>query len=306
MKNIPVLLTLPLMVVATMVRGQQRPARLEINSLLNQVPIAQSSSACYSVCTTTIDASGISEIKDIGPTFKRLNDELTSIMTSGMNAVQASPTAANGSPAAPTADQIAKMQQDAMARAQQISANGGNPAAVMQAQANANRKPPTVSPAVMQGLNKASAASMQIQTLISELGGKLAAIAPVSVPPEPKCPEVQQGGYAGPTCACTYARAVTGEQKRVAAEDGALQQKSALLNQYKHLIEDQIAIIDKLESDAKYGEGITDPTLLQMLWSAQRQGISGLVSFLSSAGGAWTEGANRYLYLVNAKANRCK
>ncbi len=147
---------------------------------------------------------------------------------------------------------------------------------------------------------------MQIQMLVSELGRKLGAIMPASVPSEPKCPEVQQGGYAGPTCACTYARTVTGEQKMVAAEDAALAQKSALLNQYRGLIGDQIAIIDKLESDAKYGEGITDATVLQLLWSSQRQGLNGVVSFLSMANGTWTDGANRYLYLVNAKANRCK
>ncbi len=305
MKKFPVLLTLPLMVVATMVRGQMRPAKLEINSLLSQVPIAQSSSACYSTCTTTIDASGISAIVDNGPVFKHLSDQLTSIMTAGMNAPGTGATA-TAAPAAPTAEQIAQMQQDAMARAQQYSQNGGNAAAAMQAQANANRKPPTVPPAVMQGLGKASAASMQIHTLISELGRKLAAIAPASVPSEPNCPEVQQGGYAGPTCACTYARTVTGEQKMVAAEDAALAQKSALLNQYKGLIGDQLAIIDKLESDAKYGEGITDATVLQLLWSSQRQGLSGLTSFLSMASGTWSDGANRYLYLVNAKANRCK
>jgi hypothetical protein len=300
-----ILLILPLMVVATIVRGQMKPARLEINSLLSQVPIAQSSSACYRVCTTTTDASGMSAIVDNGPAFKQLSDQLTSIMTAGMNVpgTGATPTAA---PAVPTADQIAQMQQDAMARAQQYSQNGGSAAAAMQAQANANRKPPAVNPAVMQGLGKASAASMQIHNLVSELGRKLGAIIPVPVPPEPKCPEVQQGGYAGPTCACTYARSVTGEQKRVAAEDAALGQKSALLNQYKGLIGDQIAIIDKLESDAKYGEGITDATMLQLLWSSQRQGLSGLVSFLSMAQGSWSDGANRYLYLVNAKANRCK
>jgi hypothetical protein len=303
MKKISLLLTLPLMIVATMVRGQQKPSKLEINSLLSQIPIAQTSSACYSVCTTTSDASGVASIKDNGPVFKHLQDELTAIMTAGMNAMQ---TAPGSQPAAPTAAQIAQMQQDAMARAQQLSQGGGNTAAAMQAQANANRKPPAVSPAVMQGLGKASTASMQIRTLVSVLGRKLAAITPASVPAEPNCPDVQQGGYAGPTCACTYARAVTGEQKMVAAEDAALQSRSALLHQYQNLIADQLAIIDKLESDAKYGEGITDATVLQMLWSAQHQGISGLVSFLSMADGTWTDGANRYLYLVNAKANRCK
>ena len=296
-----------LLIVATIVRGQ-RPARLQINSLLDQVPIAQSSQGCYSVCTTTTDASGFSSIKDNGPVFKRLNDELTSLMTADMSAMNAggAPGVPPGPPAAPTADQIAQMQQDAMARAQALSQGGANPSAAMQAQANANRKPPAVNPAVMQGLGKASAASMQIRTLVSELGRKLGDVITQSVPSEPNCPDVQQGGYAGPTCACTYARQVTGEQKRVGAVDISLQKKSALLNEYRHLIEDQVGIIDKLESDAKYGDGITDPTVLSLLGSAQRQGMGGLVSFLSMASGTWTDGARVYLVLVNAKANHCK
>jgi hypothetical protein len=304
MKKIIALVSL-LLVVASFVRAQ-KPARLQINSLLMKIPIPQSSSACYAVCTTTTDASGFASIKDNGPVFNSLQSDLTAMMTGDRSDMQSGAATPAAAQQPPTAEQIAQMQQDAMARAQALSQGGANPAAAMQAQANANRKPPAVNPAIMQGLGKASGAAMQIQTLVRELGQKVAAVNMPIVHSEPNCPEVRQGSYVGPTCACTYARSVTGEQKRVDARDIGLQQQAALMNEYRHLIQDQVAIIDKLESDAKYGDGITDQTVLSMLWSAQRQGLSGIVSFLSIANGVWTDGARVYLDLVNAKANHCK
>ncbi len=304
MRKIAVIVSL-LLVIASFVRAQ-KPARLQINSLLARVPIPKSSSACYGNSTTTTDASGVSSIKDNGPVFNALQSELTGLLSGGMTAMQSGAATPSAAQQPPTAEEIAQMQQDAMARAQALSQGGANPSAAMQAQASANRKPPTVNPAVMQGLGKASGAAMQIRTLVTELGQKVGAVNTPAVHSEPNCPEVRQGSYVGPTCACTYARSVNGEQKRVDAQDIGLQQKAALMSQYLNLIQDQVAIIDKLENDAKYGEGITDQTVLSMLWSAQHQGMSGLASFLSIASGVWSDGARVYLDLVNAKANHCK
>jgi hypothetical protein len=281
----------------------QKPAQIKINSLIDQVPIPQSSSSCYGTCTTNTDASGVTTIIDNGKLFKHLQDELTAMSTADMNAMN-NPTVPKSAPQAPTADQIAQMQADAMAKAQQYSQQGANPAAAMQAQAQANHKPSN-NMAVMQGLGKAGAANMQIQSLLREMQQELSALNVRQVHARPNCPEVRQGSYVGPTCACTYDRSVAGEGDYVAARDELIQKQGAILTKYRGLLEVQVGIVDDLEAQAKYGDGITDPTTLQLLWSAQRQAITAMVELLAASNGVWTDGARTYLGLVNAKAVHC-
>jgi hypothetical protein len=282
----------------------QKPAHLKVNSLIDQIPIPQSSSACYGACTTNTDASGVASIKDNGPVFKHLEDEFTSLSTADMNAMN-NPTVPKSAPQAPTADQIAQMQADAMAKAQQYSQHGVNPAAAMQAQAQANHKPSN-NMAVMQGLGKAGAANMQIQSLLRDMSKELSALNMRQVHAGPNCPEVRQGSYVGPTCACTYEHSVAAEANYVTARDELIQKQAAILTKYKGLLEVQVGIVDDLEAQAKYGDAVTDATSLQLLWSAQRQSMTAFVELLGASNGFWTDGANQYLRLVNAKANKCK
>jgi hypothetical protein len=260
-----------LLVVGAFVRGQ-RPAPLQITSLIARIPIPEDSKDCYGSCTVVKDAStGITSIKDNGAVFNDLTGQLTKMMQVDMNAMNA----------------------------------GGNPTAAMQAQSQANRKPTALNPAVMKELGAAQTASMQARQLIQELSVKLGSVNMPKAASGPNCPEVRQGSYVGPTCACTLEHAIAAERRQVTARDQALQQQSAFLHRYIPQIMDQVAIIDKLESDAKFGEGITDPTMLSLLSSTQRQGMSAFTSVLSIANGIWTDGARQYLYLVNASVNHC-
>jgi hypothetical protein len=290
-------------VVPSWARGQ-KPAQLKINSLMDQIPVPQSSSTCYAVCTISKDASNITTVKDNGPVFKHLQDELQSMMMGDMNAMN-NPAVPKSAPAAPTAEQIAQMQADAMAKAQQYSQQGANPAAAMQAQAQANRKPPT-NMALMQGLGKAGAANMQIQSLLRDMSKELSGLNMRQVHAPPNCPEVRQGSYVGPTCACEHDRGVTAETDDIAARDELIQKQKTILQKYKGLLQVQVGVVDDLEAGAKYGEGITDPTTLQLLWSAQRQAMTATVQILGICSGISTDGANQYVRLVNAKVDHCK
>jgi hypothetical protein len=87
--------------------------------------------------------------------------------------------------------------------------------------------------------------------------------------------------------------------------DAHLQQVAELLRHYIPLLKDQIALIDKAESDGKFGEGISDPTTIQMLWNLQRQALGPVTMILGMSNSAWSDGAGRYLRLENAKNQRC-
>ena len=285
--------------------GAQKPAIIQINSFISRIPLPESSATCYGSATIVTATDGTVTVKDNGEQFNTLNDQLDKLTKDYMASVKAAsaapPTAA---PTQPTPEQIEQMQQQAMQRAQQAMQSGGNPAAA--AQAGAQTKHTYTNVALMQELGKAQSAIMPMNQLITELTGKLGQVRMEQVPMGPNCPEVQQGGYAGPLCSCTKDRNVTYEERSVAARNDCLGKINSLLHQYIPQIEQQVAIVDKLESDAKFGEGITDPATLQMLTSVQRQALGGFTAILGIASGSWTDGANQYARLVNAKSVKCK
>jgi len=282
----------------------QKPANIQINSFISRVPLPENSASCYASCTTTKDADGQISIKDNGPVFNDLTEQLEKLNKAAMDDMRNSGnTAMNTAPSAPTAEQIAEMQQQAMQRAQQAMQNGTNPAAAQSG--NHPAKAFTTNVALMQEIGKAQSAIMPMNQLINELSAKVGQVTMEDVKAGPNCPEVQQGGYAGPTCKCTKEREISYESRCIAARDGYLAKVNALLHKYIPQIQDQVAIIDKLESDAKFGEGLTDRATLQMLVSLQREALNGFTSVLSIANGKWSDGANQYLRLVNAKNQQC-
>jgi hypothetical protein len=267
----------PLLVLALLTTGPlflraQRPTPIQINSLIARIPIPESSQGCYKSSTIITDADGISSIKDEGVVFNSLTDQLEKINKAAMDDMQ--------------------------------SGRATNPA--MAASSGVSARPPAANVALMQELGKAQGSIMQITLLTNELSGKMGQLQMAQVPAGPNCPEVRQGSYVGPTCACELERSVNYEQKRIAARDAWLQQAAALFKQYIPRIKDQVAFADKVENDANYGQDIKDPTTLQMLWSVQRQALGGYTSLLAIATSVWKDGAGQYLNLVNAKNRHCK
>jgi hypothetical protein len=268
------LLALALLTTGPLFVRAQRPTPIQINSLISRLPIPESSQGCYHSCTITTDADGISSIKDEGPVFNSLTDQLE------------------------------KMNKAAMEDMQSGHGTTGN--STLTASSGASARPPATNVALMRELGKAQSSIMQVTLLTNELSGKMGQLQMEEVPVGPNCPEVRQGSYVGPTCACELERSVNYEQKRVAARDAWLQQAAALFQQYIPRIKDQVAFVDKVENDANYGQAIKDPTTLQMLWSVQRQALGGYTSLLAIASSAWKDGAGQYLNRVNAKNHHCK
>src|SRR5262249_11664934 len=114
---------------------------------------------------------------------------------------------------------------------------------------------------VMKLIGQAQTAAGRINQLSLEMAGERGKIAKgldsVSMPPN--CPEVQQGGYAGPTCACMQKREVDYRTRRVAAMNKYVEQMAALVRDYLPKMQAQAAIIDDMEAKAKYGDAVSNP-----------------------------------------------
>ncbi|MFI5156313.1 MAG: hypothetical protein ACHQEM_09010 [Chitinophagales bacterium] len=275
----------------------QNASSVQINSLLMRIPIPESSIKCYSTCTTITDPSnGSVSIKNNGAVFISLNEELDRIVR-GESAAGQNTTGYSG--AAPTQEQIEQMKQKAMQMQQmtpeQIAAMRQNTTA-----------PSSSNVPLMKRIGEAQSRMMQLQTLSNELSMKMAALDNSKinkVAADPACPDVKQGGdYAGPTCACQKKRALDYANNRVKAMDDYLQQLGALLKNYVPKIEAEISIVDKLEADYKYGEGISDPLARQQLTLLQRQAMGVVPNVLGISNSAWSDGAKIYAEVVNAKS----
>jgi hypothetical protein len=283
----------------------QKPAAIQINSLISRIPIPSGCQTSYQSCTTIKNPDGTITIKDNGPVFNALNNDMERLTKVDMDAMKDGYANAQtpAPPAAPTAEQISQMQADAMARAQQAMQSGADPSKAAPA---GNPYKPTTNVKLMQELGTAQSAVGKINQLTMEMSTKMGEIRMAEVPMEPNCPEVRQGSYVGPTCGCEKQKDITHYEKMVAARNTYLQNVDGLLRKYIPQIQEQVDLIDKVEADANYGQGITDPRIIQQLWSLQRMGLNGFTSVMGIASSNWTDAAKQYLLVVNAGARVCQ
>lgn len=286
-----------LLLLATTTRAQKAwPG--DITVLLNRVPIPGSSSTCYAGSTRSTDAAnGIISIKDNGPGYTGLENQLTGIMRDAMNSTSATPPTGT---TAPSADQIEQMKQQAMARAQ--AAQSGNSQQL--AHPTSGSAPASSDVAIMKLVGQAQTAAGHINQLSLELSQKMSKLDKglEAVKIGPNCPEVQQGGYAGPTCKCLQEHAEDYYTRRVAAMDSYVSQVGALVREYLGKMRAETSIVDDMEAKAKYGDAVSNPAFRQMVVSVQRQSFGAVTSLLSIAGSGWRDGANEYANLINAKS----
>ena len=251
-----------LLTICAFCRGQRAwPGSLV--GLYSKIPVLVDSKSCYDACTRETDASnGVVSIKDNGPVFAALNEQLLKVA----GASQAS----MGVPA---------VQQPATG----ASSSGDL--------------------AVMRAIGPAQMAAGHISQLIGEMSQKLARLDKSGingVKQGPNCPEVQQGGYAGPTCACMKEHAVAYAKGRVTAQNLYLSQVQGIVADYLGRMKTEAAVIDNMEEMAKYGDAVSNPTYRQLVVSIQRQAVAGLAALLGVASGNWTDAAKEYAGEVNA------
>jgi hypothetical protein len=279
----------------------QKPAVVQVTSFLARIPIPSSSASCFASCTTTKDPSnGAVTVKDTVPVFQSIQDDLMKIMQGDMSAAQAS---SMSNPTAPSPDQMAQMQQQA-AQMQNMT-----PEQAMQMQKNKanNNQPGQTNIALMRKIGEAQTHLMQIQQLQNELQSKISALDKSGrdkVKLGAPCPDVKQGSgdIAVPTCGCMIGRATAYESKRVEAFDVWVSGVGDLLHQYIPKISNEVAIIDKVEAEAKYGESSNDPGVRQQLYIMQRQAMGSVTAVISYASGTWEDAGKAYSNQVNASS----
>lgn len=267
---IPRVLLLALLCVCSAFARGQRAWQGDIITLLSKIPAPGSSSICYAGSTKTTDAStGIISIKDNGPGFTDLEAQLERIVKGAMDGVSA--------------------QQNAQQTAQQYRGGSGAPS-------------PTELE-VMKLIGKAQTAAGRINQLSLELAQKKARLAPNldTVKVGPNCPEVQQGGYAGPTCACLQGRELDYRTRRSHVMDQYMEQVAALYAEYLGKMKAEVVVVDEMEAKAKYGDAVSNPAFRQMVVSIQRQAFGSVTTMMSLSGSAWKDAAEQYAQLMNAK-----
>ena len=304
-RRLPSLIPAALLLAGLLFAGSQTQAQkaypVELLGLLGKISVPTDAASCYAGCTKTPDAAnGSVSIVNTDPTFKEINDQLNRISKAAMDAANAAtPTQA------PSADQVQQMQQQAMQQA--AAMQGKSPqeiAAAQQAQAQSGA-PSASELAVLKKMGQAQTAAAQINQLINEMSQKFSKLDKSQIDNVPRganCPEVQQGGYAGPTCDCLMKRDQAYQTARVAKYNAYLQQVSAIINEYLSKIKVQAAIVDDFEHTAKFGDALTNPMYRQLVGSVQQQALGGVVATLAAASGNWEDAGKMYAYLVNAKS----
>ena len=238
--------------------------------------------------------------RDNGPAFKALQDEFMKIAQAPMTA-SGSPAPSMTAP--PTPEQIEQMRQQALQRAAQMQ--NMSPQQIAQMQQPGAALPARENVELMKQIGQAQTACGQISQLSSELSNKVARLdkSPIdTVKIGPNCPEVQQGGYAGPTCGCMIAHATDYATRRVAARNQYLQQVRTLLLEYLDKFKPLVATVDDAVAKAKYGDVVVNPAFKQQVVSIQRQALGSVASIMAIAGSNWEDAGKQYAELVNAKS----
>jgi len=300
MKKILGLLLLPTLLAGARACAQ-KAYPVELLGLLGKISVPQSTSACYAGCSTKTDAAnGSVSIVNTDPTYKEINDQLDKITKAAMDAANA-----QAAPQAPNAEQVQQMQQQAMQKAASMQGMSPQQMAAAQQAKSQSGAPSASELAVLKKMGQAQTAAAQINKLINEMSQKFTHLdkSPIDkVPMGANCPEVQQGGYAGPTCDCLTKRDMAYQAARDAKYNAYLQQVTAIINEYLAKVKVQTAIVDDFEHTAKYGEALSNPMYKQLVGSVQQQALSGVVVILAAASGNWEDAAKMYANVVNAKS----
>ena len=296
---------LTLLFASLLLAGSQLHAQkaypIELLGLMGKISVPQNTAACYAGCTTKTDPSnGSVNVVNTDPTFKEINDQLDKITKAAMDGANTQMP-----PQAPNADQIQQMQQQAMQKA--AAAQGASPQQMAAAQqARSQSGAPSASElTVMKKMGQAQSAASRINQLQNEMAQKFSQLDKSSIDKVPmgaNCPEVQQGGYAGPTCDCLSKRDLAYQTARDAKYNQYLQQVIAIINDYMGKMKTELAIVDDFEHAAKFGDAVSNPVYRQLVGSVQRQAMGGVVTILAACSGNWEDAAKMYANVINGRS----
>lgn len=274
----------------------QKAFQIQVTSLLTKIPLPPNCSAAYGSCKKETGADGRVSVTGIGGSIADLEDQMNQLAKDRANNMMA----ANA--AMPSADQVAKMQQ----QAQQMQ--GMTPEQAMQNAKNnaANQSNPSDMATIGKKIGQGQNAMIELHKILDEFNEKARAIFAAEKDSVDKvksghCPDVRQGSYVGPTCACTQGITATYYQQRVAKRDGAAASMSTLIQTYMPRIKAQVSIVDDIVSSLKYGDAISNPAYKQLLVSLQQQAMGAVAPVAAAVSNITTDGGGEYANLQNTK-----
>jgi len=284
----------------------QKALSIQVNSLLAKVYAPTDSKESFQMCTKDTDAtSRIISVKDAGRVINDLQQTISNYMTQlGTSSMNSSYS--NTATSMPSPEQMKQMQQNAM----QMQSMSPDQAMKMTKQMpHNNTATPTSNPALMQEIGKAQEAGGKINVIMTDLSTKVSQLGGEFDQQEDKikmsgsCDEIKVKGadLALPKCSCVKSRNLDFRQKRVAVADSYLQKLNAILQKYLPDIKNKIAIIDKAESDANYGDSFSMTVLKQQAVSLQQQALGATLPILGIVSQAIEKTGSEYADLVNIK-----
>ncbi len=274
----------------------QKAFQIDVTSMLAKIPLPGSCAASYSNCVVETGADGRVNVKDIGGPIADLQKQMIQMMKDRENNMMA----ANAS--MPSADQITKMQQ----QAQQMQSM--TPEQAMQnAKNNASKQSNTADMATIgRKVGQGQNAMIELTKILNEFSAKVLVIQSATKDSVDKvksghCPEVRQGSYVGPTCACTQGITAAYYTQRIAKRDEGASSMATLVQTYMPRIKAQVSIVDDIESSLKYGDAVSNPAYKQMLVSMQQQAMGAIPQVTGVISTITTDGGTEYANLQNTK-----
>lgn len=281
----------------------QKVLPIQVINYVNRIPALQNSTASFKMCTTDSSNDGVVSVKDAGPIIDSIQEDLNNYMKEATNTATAN---SYSTASAPSQEQINQMMQNA------IQMKNMSPDQIRQMsqsnQQHSNTSPSANSVSLMKEVGTGQNAASQLSLLTNELSTKainLAAEHEQKVKAvgnvKNNCAEykVQGADLALPKCDCIKQAYLDYYQSRENAEDEYLQKINELIQDYLPKIKEQMAIVDKVESDTNYGDAITVPALKNQLSGIQRQAISSLIPILGIVSQRLEESAKEYANIVN-------
>ncbi|OQY95827.1 MAG: hypothetical protein B6D37_05045 [Sphingobacteriales bacterium UTBCD1] len=273
----------------------QKALPITLNALLARVHSPVSSQESFQLCTKETDtASGLISVKDAGAEVNGLQQTVANDMTQLSTATMSS-SYSSTSTSMPTAEQMEQMKNMTPDQAMKMAKQQPN---------NASQ---TNNKSLMQEFGKAEDAGMKINLLINELSTKVSQLSGElqqelsKVKLTGSCEEykVQGADIALPKCSCVKNKYFTFHTQRVAAADQYLQKLNALFQKYFPDIKNDLAVIDKAESDSQYGDALTIPVYKQRAVTLQQQALGSMAPILGMVSNAIKDTAKEYADVTN-------
>ncbi len=282
----------------------QKALPIQVSDYLKRIPSLDSSVKSFKTCTIDSSSDGVVAIKNSGAAISSIQNDMEKYMKEAVNSTM---TNSYSNASVPSQDQINQMVQNAT----QMKNMSPDELKQMSRSNQHQATPPSANTVpLMKEVGTGQTAASKLSVLTGELATKAANLGgeydqQMKMLGEVKnnCVEykVQGADLALPRCGCVMQVYLDYYQKRLGLTDKYLQKANGLVQSYLPKMEEQMAIIDKVEADTNYGDAVPVPALKTQVSGIQRQAMSSLTPVLGITDQWLTKSAKEYANVVNTQ-----